>query len=374
MLKDKDKQKSLITFFKKNVLLVLSSVIILTGFKGPIKEFSYIPQKITKRAQNEQNRPIEVLLLLALPAAGKSEIRNYLSSISLEERINNFNVSEMVELDDFPYVFFMRRISEELETMGMDPIYYQSKALPLTEPNDWKTLIHLINEDYEDIINQYEPKPGSAAMYLFDRLDRARAKVGLTPSLSRLPNLTKVQLAEILEKEAQKILDEKNSQTRKGHQNKTVVIEFSRGGAKGSTFPLPSPYGYENSLNELSDEILQKAHILYLDVSEEESLKRNEQRFDPNDPGSSLHHYVPEVVMIKDYGVDDMKYLAEKSKNLNNHIKVTKNKHSFYLPISILDNRSDKTSTFRKESNEWNETEKKLFEKTLKNAFDTLKK
>lgn len=351
-----------------------------------INELSLIPEPSAMRSnlsldsnktnfiedQNEQKQ-IEVLLLLALPAAGKSEIRNYLSNISDEERLREFNVGSMIQIDDFPYVFFMRRISEELEKREIDPIYYQSETLPLTDPNDWKMLVHLINEDYEDIINQNKVEVNSAAFWLFDRLDAASLKIGKEPKLSELPENIRNDLASVLEDEASQIFNDKLSEISKAKDKNTIVIEFSRGGSMKSKMPLPAPFGYENSLPELSDEILQRASILYVDVTPDASRERNVARFDPKKASSILNHKVPQAVMYKDYGCDDIKWLIENSKT-ENSIEIYSHNTSYNIPTYIFDNRADKTSFARKKSDNWSKKDKKTFQNSLKKSFKVLKK
>ena len=64
------------------------------------------------------NNVIDTLLLLALPASGKSEVRKYLAWLSPEKCRDDFGVGPNVQLDDFPYVHFMRRVDETLEKLG----------------------------------------------------------------------------------------------------------------------------------------------------------------------------------------------------------------------------------------------------------------
>lgn len=363
-------------FLTKGTLLILSCSFLCSG---SIKNSYATEQTVTKAPKeslqkNIQNeKPIEVLLFLSLPAGGKSEIRKYLSNISSQNRLDGFKVGPMVQLDDFPYVWMMRRISEELEKRGQDPIFYLSSALPLTDPRDWGMLVHLLNEDYEDIVKQRIPTPVSAALYLFDRLDKARIKVGGDPKLSKLPKELRLELAKVLEKEASALLQEKNLEIERSlaYPQKTIVIEFSRGGAEESKMPLPEPYGYKYSLSQLSNEILEKAKILYLKVSPDESRTRNSQRFDPKNPSSSLHHYVPMTVMHRDYGCDDLEYL-NKISDKPNTVKIVTNGKSYYLPVTFFDNHSDHTTFSRSNTSDWKKEDTEKFRTALKKAFDKL--
>jgi hypothetical protein len=321
------------------------------------------------RLENNQKK-IDVLLLLALPAAGKSEIRNYLSSYSQKDRLDLFNIGEMVQIDDFPYVYMMRRISEELDKMNLDPIFYPSSALPFNDPKDWGSLIYLINEDYSDIIEQNYPSPISAAEWLFDRLDQAREKAGCDPKLSKLSFQNRQKLASILEEEAQNLLQDKLKEISIASQeNITVVIEFSRGGAAESTMPLPQPYGYQHSLSLLSPEILNNSSILYTLVSPEESRVKNKNRADPDKPNSILHHYVPFTVMVKDYGCDDIEWLIQNS-DQENTIKINTKENTYHISIRVLDNKKDQTTFARKDS--WSEKEIKKFQKELNKVLEKL--
>ena len=64
------------------------------------------------------DRPIDTILLTALPASGKSEVRRYLAELDPEAVREGFHMGETVQLDDYPYVHMMRRISEELIQLG----------------------------------------------------------------------------------------------------------------------------------------------------------------------------------------------------------------------------------------------------------------
>jgi hypothetical protein len=44
----------------------------------------------------------DILLLIARPAAGKSEIIDYLKNLPQDERRRRFHIGEFDEIDDFP--------------------------------------------------------------------------------------------------------------------------------------------------------------------------------------------------------------------------------------------------------------------------------
>lgn len=60
---------------------------------------------------------LRCVILVALPASGKSEVRTFLASLT-EEQNRNLRLGPTVQLDDFPYVHMMRRIDDELNRLG----------------------------------------------------------------------------------------------------------------------------------------------------------------------------------------------------------------------------------------------------------------
>jgi hypothetical protein len=316
-------------------------------------------------------KTFDVLLLLALPASGKSEVRTYLKSIGPEQCLNDFHLGQTVQLDDFPYVHVMRRIDEELIKINEPGIFFEAPDKPFKSAEDWGTLIELLNEDYEDLISQKMVYPEVAAQWIIKRLTRARRQVGAPDNLSALSEEVRKKIYPAIEAEAAKILKEKQDAYSDSLEGKTVIMEFARGGAEGSSMPLESPFGYQYSLGQLDDEIIQKAAILYIWVTPEESRRKNEERADPNNPGSILHHGVPIEVMLKDYGCDDIDYLMQQSTNPNT-IKIETRGKTFNIPIARFDNRVDKTTFIRKDKNAWLPEEIQAVHDGLKEAFTIL--
>lgn len=297
------------------------------------------------------NSVFPVVLLMALPASGKSEVRNFMAHMDPAVLRDEFHIGETLQLDDFPYVHMMRRIDNELQAMGEPRIFYPGED-PFYDGRDWGTLCHLLNEDYHDLMNRSIVKPDSATRLLFDRIDRAGLAAGIPIRLGVLRAEILDQLAAKLEKEAAAMLEAKHAGYPESFENKTVIIECARGGPDGATLPLTGTFGYQYSLPEFCPEILEKASILYIWVTPEESRRKNNDRADPNDPGSNLHHGVPMSVMLGDYGCDDMHWLMDHS-DKNGTVTVDAWDRKYLLPIGVFDNRKDKTSFLRNEAETW---------------------
>ena len=208
-------------------------------------------------------------------------------------------------------------------------------------------------------------------MLLFERIDRAGGQVGIAPRLGLLPESVRSKLASILEEEARAMLEEKHAQYPDSFENKTIVIECARGGPDGSSMPLTDTFGYQYSLPIFCPEILEKAVVLYLWVTPEESRRKNADRADPNDPGSNLHHGVPMAVMLGDYGCDDMEYLVQHSEKKNT-LTVCAHGKTYHLPIGIFDNRVDKTSFLRETPDKWDPVLVEEVTAAIRTATDTM--
>ena len=320
------------------------------------------------------SRNLDTVLLTALPASGKSEVRRWLALQDPETQSRQYHMGETVQLDDYPYVHMMRRISEELAHAGHDPIFFPSGLEPFQEPLDWGTLIELVNEDYEDLHAKPTINPPSAAAWLFDRLDSARRKVGADPRLGKLPADIRKKLETALESEARQLLKDKLDGITASLDGKTIVIEFARGGPDGSSMPLTPPYGYRYSFSRLSDHILGRASVLYIWVTPEESRRKNEERAKPGRDGdaSILHHGVPIKVMLGDYGTDDMAHLIETSDKPGTVMIETRGK-TFHLPVTRFDNRADLTTFIRDDPSAWPKEKDAAIRAEMKRALDEIR-
>lgn len=314
---------------------------------------------------------LQTVLLLALPASGKSEVRRYLANLSPEQSRDDFHMGPTVQLDDFPYVHLMRRIDDELAAMGHGRVYFHSPDRPFQDPRDWGTLIHLVNEDYADLVAKKIDRPDAAAELLFKRLDAASKLAGAPARLGALDASTRTALAAKLDSEAKSALADKQAAYPDTLEGKTLVVEFARGGPDGSDMPLAAPFGYAHSIAQLAKPLLESAHILYVWVTPEESRRKNQARTDPNDPGSILNHGVPLEVMMNDYGCDDMGWLAEHS-SVPGTVTIQARGRTFHIPIARFDNRVDKTSFLRAAKADWRKADVDAVHSGLKGALDKL--
>lgn len=313
----------------------------------------------------------DIVLLFALPASGKSEVRRFLDHLPKDTLNREFHFGETVQLDDFPYVYVRNCIDQALDEMGLPRLYTDKNTNLSLDDCYVGMLFQLLNEDYHDLINKTVYHPESAAKLMFTRFDNASEKVGMGVKLGLLPQDVYEALAVRLEDQCRKMLEEKNRSYPDTLEGKTIVIEAARGGMDGSSMPLEDPFGYQYSIRQLCPEILSKAVILYIWVTPEESRRKNRERFDPNDPGSSIAHMTPEEVMLHDYGCDDMEYLR-KTSEVEDTVTIRAYGKTYHLPIGVFDNRVDKTTFLRADASQWDASQVEEVTAAVKNATDTM--
>jgi hypothetical protein len=112
------------------------------------------------------------------------------------------------------------------------------------------------------------------------------------------------------------------------HTHITTIIEFSRGSEHG---------GYREALNNLPDEVLRRAAIVYVRVSFEESLRKNRRRFNPEKPDSILEHSLPDAKLERLYRLDDWDELTQAESKF-----VTI--RSLRVPYAVFENQDDVTT------------------------------
>ena len=311
---------------------------------------------------------IETLLLVALPASGKSEIRRYLTSLPDEERAEAFGLGPLVQLDDFPYVHFMRRVSVEVRRLRGPARFFTGVDRPFLDPRDWGTLTLLLDEDYRNLETPPEPNTEPARL-LFDRIDRARRALGIEPAFAPLEPGMLDALADAVRADAAAVLE---GLPRDLPDGRTVVVEFARGGPEGASLPLSPPHGYGYALSLFSEALLEVAKILYVWVTPEESRRRNRERTRPGEEGSILFHGVPEEVMRREYGCDDFLWLVEHTDRPGT-VTVDHGEHRHHLPAAVFDNRADHTSFLRDDPDRWSGEKLHRLRAELSAAFDRLR-
>lgn len=214
------------------------------------------------------NQTFETIIVIGRPAAGKSEVLDFIRRTGEAERQRRFHIGPFIEIDDFPFVWETFEIDDILERLGQ-PRAFTDKKYFFKGDYVWNLFIERINLEYGK-------------------------------RLARDPNFTR---------------------------SNTVLVEFSRGGDNG--------FGEAFSL--LSDEILKRAAIVYINVSYEESCRKNRRRFDPKQADSILFHGLPDEKMEFYYRTNDWEKLSQGKKR--GHMRV----RGFDVPFAVFDNEPEKT-------------------------------
>ncbi|UCF78834.1 MAG: hypothetical protein JSW03_00725 [Candidatus Eiseniibacteriota bacterium] len=209
----------------------------------------------------------EVIVLIGRPAAGKSEVIDYLKKLDVETRKKRLGIGAFEEIDDFPFVWETFEIDDILSKHGKErafttPDYYFKDHFV------WNLFIERINLEF-------------------------------AKKLARDPDYLK---------------------------KTTAIVEFARGGENA----------FKEAFDLLSDEILERAGIVYIKVSYEESCRKNRRRFDPKQADSILYHSLPDDKMEFYYRENDWDKLA---KGDDGHISIKG--HS--VPFSIFHNEPEVT-------------------------------
>jgi len=191
------------------------------------------------------NDTFNILLLIARPAAGKSEIIAHLKNTPEDLRVKHFHIGDFEELDDFPMLWTWFEEDKILSDLG-HPRLHTDDDVNFLYPYLWDLLIRRINLEYSKKIRD-------------------------------VPDY---------------------------HQDFTTVIEFARGKSHG---------GFSRAFQHLSREILEKMAILYLNVSWEESFRKNRARFNPDKPDSILEHGLTDDKMKSLYGEVDWEEITANS-------------------------------------------------------------
>ncbi len=181
----------------------------------------------------------DIIILNGRPAAGKSEVIDYLKQTPLEERIRRFHVGEFEEFDDFPILWERFEDDDIYERHGKPRLIsntsfeYEGQTLPgyvFQEQFFWNFLIEKLNLQYSK---------------------RLRDVSGY-------------------------------------HDTRTAIFEFARGSQHG---------GFAEAYSYLSPEVLGRANTIYIQVSRKESQRKNMRRANPDKPDSILEHSLEDKKM-----------------------------------------------------------------------------
>jgi len=175
----------------------------------------------------------EIIILMGRPAAGKSEVIDYLKKTPVKERLQRFHINHFEEIDDFPMLWTWFEEDAILEKILNKPRIHTDREGYFLYQYQWDLLIERISMEYQ-----------------------------------------------------KKLRDEGYA------ENTTTILEFSRGAEHG---------GYASSFRHLSEDILKKACVLYIDVPYEESLRKNRRRYNPKRPDSILEHGLPDHKLERMY-------------------------------------------------------------------------
>ena len=208
-----------------------------------------------------------VLILIARPAAGKSEVIHYLKQTELEDRKRRFHVGKIEEIDDFPMLWTWFEEDDLLTQMGRERLHTTPDGI-FRWQHLWDLLIRRISLEYTK--QQRDPNP-----------------------------------------------------------EVTTLVEFARGKEHG---------GFQGAFQHLSDEILSRAVVLYIDVSWEESLRKNRRRFNPDRPDSILEHGLSDDKMEQLYREVDWAEFSGRERKGCLEVKGHK------VPFVVFENHDDVTT------------------------------
>ena len=210
----------------------------------------------------------ETIILIGRPAAGKSEVIDFLRKTEETERARRFHIGPFTEIDDFPFVWETFEIDDILEKLGQPRAFTDAKYF-FTGPHVWNLFIERINLEFRK------------------RLAKDAAFT----------------------------------------ERQTALVEFSRGGE----------HGFGEAFGLLADEILSRAGIVYINVSYEESCRKNRRRFDPAQADSILFHGLPDEKMEFYYRTNDWERLSGGRKAGSLRIR------GHDVPFAVFDNEPEQT-------------------------------
>ncbi len=213
------------------------------------------------------NNNFDLIILIGRPAAGKSEVIDYLKKTPITERALRFHIGDFEEIDDFVYVWETFEIDDILSKHGKPRIWTDDKYW-FKDHFIWNLYIERINLSY-------------------------RKKLAADPNY---------------------------------HNKMTTLVEFARGGENG----------FGEAFSYLHEEILKRACIIYINVSYEESVRKNRRRAKTGMEDSILYHSLPDEKMDFYYKINDWEKLTSRDPN---YIDIK----GYKVPYAVFENEPEKT-------------------------------
>jgi hypothetical protein len=208
-----------------------------------------------------------ILIITGRPAAGKSEVIDFLKKCDPIVRLEKFHIANFEELDDFIYVWETFELDDLMTRFGKPRIW--------SDENYW----------FKD-------------QYIWD-LYMDRMALDYKKKVLKDPAY---------------------------HDKMTTLVEFARGGENA----------IHHAMTFLSDEMLSKASLMYINVPYEESVRKNRKRARPGQEDSILYHSLPDAKMEFYYKTNDWEQLTAKDPNF---IEVKGHK----IPYCAFENMPEKT-------------------------------
>jgi hypothetical protein len=208
-----------------------------------------------------------ILIITGRPAAGKSEVIDFLKKCDPIVRLEKFHIANFEELDDFIYVWETFELDDLMTRFGKPRVWSDEKYW-FKDQYIWDLYMDRMALDY-------------------------RKKILKDPSY---------------------------------HEKMTTLVEFARGGDDA----------IHHALTFLSDEMLDKASLVYIKVPYEESVRKNRKRARPGQEDSILYHSLPDEKMESYYKTNDWEKLEAKDPHF---IEVKGHK----IPYAVFENMPEKT-------------------------------
>ncbi|TKJ42316.1 hypothetical protein CEE37_01150 [candidate division LCP-89 bacterium B3_LCP] len=96
------------------------------------------------------------IILIGRPAAGKSEVIDFLKKTQLDERRERFHIAEFHEIDDFPMIWTWFEEDAILEKIMDKPRKSTDKDGYFLNEYQWHLLIERISLDYSKFVRDFE--------------------------------------------------------------------------------------------------------------------------------------------------------------------------------------------------------------------------